>query len=80
MTVSRYKHEKSFVAEAKWGPLQGTKCPIEPLGSMEPFRALPSESKANTEEEGFQGTLWDTAQVLPSNGSQRLALGGGGWG
>ena len=67
MTVGRQKHEKSFVAGAGWGPLWGAKCPLPHLGSMEPFRALPPESQANTEEEvpedavghGLRGCLWE---------------------
>ena len=65
------------MAEARGGLLWGIKCPILHLGSMEPFGALPSEPQGNTGEKGFQGTLWGTAQVMPSDGPQRLALGGG---
>ena len=79
MTVSRYKHEESFVAGARWGPLavwggQTTHSVSQVHGAIQGFAIrVPGRHQGG----GFLGMHWTMMGVSPSEWPQRLALGGG---
>lgn len=74
MSDSRYKHEKSTVSRARWGPLCGHHMSHFASQVNGAIRSFAIRIPGKHEGGGFQGMPWGKVRVLPSEGPQRLAL------